>query len=108
MTNKIELDIEKIEQLAAQGLTHEQIALSLGIAQSTLYKYKAADEELAEAIKRGQSKGIEVVTNALFENAKNGNLGAQVFYLKNRARWTDKVEQEQSGEVHHKFSWDED
>lgn len=92
MGHRIELPLDEVEALAAQGLTHEQIALSLGVSETTLYKNKAELPEVAEAIKRGQAKGISAVTNALFESAKGGNLGAQVFYLKNRAGWADKTE----------------
>ena len=67
----------------------EQICSCLDWSHETLCKKKRQHTELAEAIKRGQNKGIETVTNALMENAKSGNLGAQVFYLKNRAWWND-------------------
>lgn len=51
---------------------------------------KADTAEFAEAIKRGQALGIEEVANALFENAKGGNVTAQIFYLKARAQWKDR------------------
>ncbi len=88
---------KKAESLAAQGLTMEQLARVLGMGVSTLYEKKAGNTEFLEAIKDGQAKGVAVVTNALFESAKGGNLGAQCFYLKNRAGWRDKMEF--SGEV---------
>lgn len=78
--------IERIERLASQGLTQEQISLCLGVSVATFYKYKACRSEMADAIKRGQSKGIEDVTNALFENATGGDNTAAIFYLKNRNR----------------------
>jgi len=100
MANKIQLQIDEVEALAAQGLTHEQIALSLGIGTSTLYAKKATDPEILEALKRGKAKGIAKVSNALFKNATvNNNLGAQVFYLKNQAGWKDKIEQEHNGSL---------
>jgi len=40
--------------------------------------------------KKGRSKGVAIVVNSLFESAKNGNLGAQCFFLKNTAGWTDR------------------
>ena len=83
---------KQAESLAAQGLTMEQLARVLGMGISTLYEKKAEYTELLEAIKDGQAKGVAVITNALFESAKGGNLGAQCFYLKNRAGWRDKME----------------
>jgi hypothetical protein len=36
-----------------------------------------------------------VIENALYKSAAEGNLGAQIFYLKNRSggKWRDKTEQ---------------
>ena len=100
---QVEIDLNKIEELASQGMTHDQIAYSLGIGSSTLYTQKAKNEEIKEAIKRGQAKGIQQITNALFQNAKEGNLGAQVFYLKNRAGWTDKQDVELNAQIQNKM-----
>jgi hypothetical protein len=94
-------DIARVEMLAARGLTMEQIAYCLGVAPSTLYERKAEMSELAEAIKRGQSKGLAEITNALYENAKAGNLGAQIWYLKVRGRWTEPKEIDINATVTH-------
>ena len=97
------IDYAEVERLAAQGLTQEQICSCIGISTATLYKYKKLDKDFAEALKRGQHRGIEAVTNALFQSAVEGNLGAQVFYLKNRGKedWKDKQDLEHSGETSH-------
>jgi hypothetical protein len=84
----------KAEALAAQGLNMQQIADSLGIGLSTIYDKAEDYPELLESIKIGRSKGIAIVTNALFEKARNGDNVAMIFYLKNRAGWADKVENE--------------
>ena len=89
--------LARVESLALTGLTLEQIAHCLDWSIETLYKKKRLSAELAEAIKKGQDKGVATVTNALFQNARNGNLGAQIFYLKNRAGWRDKSEHEHTG-----------
>lgn len=93
MTHQIDLD--KVEALAAQGLTNEQIALALGISRATHFAKKKAESDYSDAIKRGQAKGIAKVSNALFQNAVSGNTTAQIFFLKNRApdEWKDKSEQ---------------
>ena len=87
-----EIDIVKVEELAGQGLNMDQIALSLGIHRSTLFKRKGEESDLSDAIKRGQAAGLKIVTNALMESAKTGNVTAQIFYLKNRApdEWKDR------------------
>lgn len=84
--------IKKAEAMAAQGLTLEQVAKTLGMAYQTLNEKRKEFTELSEAIKRGQAKGIAKVTNALFNKAINGDNTAMIFYLKNRdkANWGDQ------------------
>jgi len=82
-------DLKKVEELAERGLTNEQIALCLGIHVGTLYAKKNEFHDFDEAIKKGHSKGISIISNALFESAKNGNTTAQIFFLKCRANWKE-------------------
>ena len=91
--------INKAERVAAQGLTNEQIAITLGIHRCTLNEKKKLYPELKEAIERGRTKGIEEVTNALFEKAVEGDGPAMKFYLTNRdpANWKDVQERKLSG-----------
>ena len=85
---------DKAERYASQGLTQEQIALALGIGQSTLYRNQNEFVEFGEAIKRGKGKGIQAVTNVLYNKALEGDNTSMIFYLKNRAGWQDKIEKE--------------
>ena len=85
--------LEKTESLMAKGLTVEQCAGMLGISTSTFYLYQAEFSEFSDTIKRGQARGIDAVTNALFENATvDRNVPSIIFFLKNRAGWVDKQE----------------
>ena len=85
--------LEKTEGLMAKGLTVEQCAGMLGISPSTFYLYQAKFSEFSDTIKRGQARGIDAVTNALFENATvDRNVPSIIFFLKNRAGWVDKQE----------------
>ena len=98
----VEIDLAKVEALAERGLTERQIGEALGISRSTVQRRKADDDAFAAAIKAGQARGIVAVTNALWDNAvEKGNTAAAIFYLKNRAGWTDRaaVEAQHSGEV---------
>lgn len=92
MAARIKIDLKEVERLAGLGLTQEQIAVSLGISARTLESRKAESAEFAEAIKKGQASAIQEVSNALFQNARNGNVTAQIFFLKARAQWKDKHE----------------
>ena len=96
--NKIEITpemLQKVEDLAAQGLNQAQIARCLGMSPETMTNKKKESDQLLLALKKGAAKGLDVVTNALFESAQTGNITAQIFYLKNRAPedWRDAQQQ---------------
>lgn len=85
---------KKAESLAAQGLTMDQIAHTLGMGYSTIYEKVNKYTEFSEAIEAGRSKGIAQVTNALFKRAVDGDVSAQKYYLNNRDNdnWKDRIE----------------
>ncbi len=89
-TSVAALDLKKVEDLAAKGLTLHQIAAALSIDVRTLYNHRKKFREVGEAINRGAANGIATIANKLFEAAKNGNVTAQIFYLKARAGWRDQ------------------
>ena len=91
--------LEKVEDHAGEGLTKKQIAQCLGICYNTLNERQKEYSEFLEAIKKGQAKGVATISNALFESGKEGNITAQIFYLKNRSpkNWKDRQSTEISG-----------
>ena len=94
--------LKKTESLMAKGLTKEQCAGMLGVSVSTFMLYQAENSEFSESIKRGQSIGIDQVTNALYEKATvDKDNTAIIFYLKNRAGWVDKQEVQSTIEQRH-------
>lgn len=78
------IDYNKVEQLAAQGLSETQIALVLGINWKTLAKRKKDCEKFQAILEQGKAKGIAKVVNATFNNALTGNFQAQQFFLRTR------------------------
>ena len=62
-------NLDKIEELSAKGLSVGEIAKSLGISRSTLYKYKKQSKELTDAIKKGRQSAVETIENAMFNSA---------------------------------------
>ena len=85
-----------LEGWARDGLTDEQIAHNMGIATGTLYSWKKSHVEICEALKKGKEVVDFEVENALLQSALNGNITAQIFWLKNRRpdKWRDKPEEE--------------
>jgi transcriptional regulator with XRE-family HTH domain len=94
---KIQIDLAKVESLAANGLTQEQIASALGISETTLHQRKRDSADFAAAIKRGKAKGIALVTNKLMESIKGGNMTGMIFFLKTQAGWKETNVQEHTG-----------
>lgn len=84
--------IERAEEAASKGLNKEQVAYRIGISRTKLYDELKDNVELSDAIKRGNMRAIEDITNALYDTAINGNTTAQIFFLKNKAGWKDKHE----------------
>ena len=90
---RIEIDISRVEELAAQGLSQAEICLVIGISEGTLYSRKRENEVVEEAIKRGKAKAASEISNTLYMMAKKGDLGAIVWWEKTRRGLTDKVQQ---------------
>ena len=95
-----------LEGWARDGLTDEQIAHNMGIVTSTLYDWKKKYSEISEALKKGKEVVDIEVENALLKSALEGNITAQIFWLKNRKpnRWREKQSIEHTGEVSTKLS----
>lgn len=64
------IDLERVEMLAAGGLTKIEIAESVGIAIDTLMVYQSTYPEFSAAIERGRAHSLEAVENALHKVAK--------------------------------------
>lgn len=111
----------EIEAWKRDGLTDEQICKNLGIVKDTFYKYKEKYTDFSDALKKGKEVADIEVENALFKRAIGykykevikevkeidgkkstyikevikeipGDVGAQIFWLKNRksSKWKDK------------------
>lgn len=83
-----------LEGWARSGLTEEQIAHNMGIDRTTLYRWKKKECNINNALKRNKDIVDFEVENALLKNAMEGNVTAQIFWLKNRKKneWRERVE----------------
>lgn len=79
------------KRLSALGVTHEDIALRLKISADTLTKY------YQEQLDEGRIDANSAIAGTLFQQAKNGNTAAAIFWLKTRARWKETHAVEHSG-----------
>ena len=83
-----------LEGWARDGLTNEQIANNIGINVKTLYDWKNKNSNICNILKKSREVVDFEVENALLKSALEGNVTAQIFWLKNRRKlqWRDKVE----------------
>lgn len=66
---KIKPHLEKIREAVQAGATIAEIAKALGIAESTLYKYKDEKAELSEAFAHGRAEICIQIRGALLKKA---------------------------------------
>lgn len=83
----------KVNVLASVGTPQDQIALVIGISKNTLIKHYRKELDTAMIMANAQ------VGKSLFQQAKNGNTAAAIFWLKCRAGWVDKQQIEHSGQI---------
>tara|TARA_B100000161_G_C33509489_1_gene395662 strand:+ start:439 stop:912 length:474 start_codon:yes stop_codon:yes gene_type:complete len=90
-------DAEKITELASTGLGIMDICRSLGISWDVFNRERNNKSYISEAIKRGEALGRKAIVNSLYQNALNGSVPSQIFWLKNKGgegEWQDKQETE--------------
>jgi hypothetical protein len=84
----------QVEALAAYGIPEADISGVVGIDPKTLRKHYREELDL------GETKANAQVAGFLFNAAKNGNVTAQIFWLKTRAKWRETpMEVKHSGSV---------
>ena len=84
----------QVEALAAYGIPVNDISRVVGIDAKTLRKHYRDELDL------GETKANAQVAGFLFNSAKNGNVSAQIFWLKTRARWRETpLELKHSGSI---------
>lgn len=80
--------------MAAYGIPEGDISRVVGVDAKTLRKHYRDELDL------GETKANAQVAGFLFNAAKSGNVSAQIFWLKTRARWKEvAAEHRHSGAV---------
>ena len=79
-------DLKRAQKLASLGLSKLDAARVMGISYSSFVTHCGA------AYEEGVPKAVANVADALYKNAMEGNVTAQIFFLKARAGWIDKPE----------------
>ena len=75
---------EKVRYLAGLGVAQDDIARIVGCTLKTLRKRLRAELDC------GVAEANAMISGSLFAAAKAGNITAQIFWLKTRARWREE------------------
>jgi hypothetical protein len=73
----------QVEAMAAYGIPEVDIARVVGVDPKTLRKHYRDELDM------GETKANAQVAGFLFNSARTGNVTAQIFWLKTRARWRE-------------------
>lgn len=86
--------LQQLQEWSASGLFNREIAAKIGISISAFYVWLKKEPKLKDAIITGRQQSVDLVENALFQAAINGNTTAMIFFLKNKApdRYRDRYE----------------
>ena len=76
---------EKARYLAGLGVPQDDIAQIIGCAPKTLRK------RFRDELDRGVAEANATISGSLFGAAKGGNVTAQIFWLKTRAHWRERM-----------------
>lgn len=91
---RIDIDIDRVAELAGRGLTQAEICAVIGISEDTLGRRIQDTADFADAIKRGRAAAAVEVSNALYQKATiDKDLGAIIWYEKTRRGLSDRVQQ---------------
>ena len=79
----------KVRQLSAFGVSQHDVAKIVECSPKTLRKHFRCE------LDRGAAEANAAIAGYLFQNAKAGNVAAQIFWLKTRARWKPDTDVEE-------------
>ena len=88
---KKEEDAKLVEALTIAGVTQTLIAQIVKISEPTLRK------NFRKELDTSKARANAVISQALFKKAKDGNVVAQIFWLKTQAGWKEKNHYELTG-----------
>jgi hypothetical protein len=74
----------------------------VGINRTTFYEYIKEDEEFAQQVKDIQEVAVDFAETKLYEQIKDNNTTATIFYLKTKGKsrgYVERQEIEHSGEI---------
>jgi predicted DNA-binding protein YlxM (UPF0122 family) len=93
--------VNKLELLYLRGFTDQEAAEILDITKQTIHNWKKRHPQFFDSAGNWKAAADDRVEQALYEQALNGSVRAQQFWLKNRRKeqWRDQQHVRHSGTV---------
>ena len=82
----------KVRQLSHVGVPHDDIAKIVECSPKTLRKHFRRELDL------GSAEANAMMGGYLYQNGKDGNVAAQIFWMKSRAGWRESAPGEPSAD----------
>jgi len=86
-----------VEQLAAVGIPQEKMVQMIVDKDHKPIALKTLRKHFAMELETGELKANTKVAQCLYKQATDGNVTAQIFWLKTRARWKEQQSVELTG-----------
>ncbi|RLC33227.1 MAG: hypothetical protein DRZ76_04570 [Candidatus Nealsonbacteria bacterium] len=96
--------LEKVKAVLEKGATIANACYSAGISVMTLWRWRRESKQVDLFIRNLIDGRVQLVEDALYKKALEGNVAAQIFYLKNHG-WRDTPLIDQSEHKHIKIVW---
>ena len=80
-----------VTMMSSTGIPHERQAKAIGVNSKTLRKY------FKKELQVGRNRAHAEIAGALYKRALDGNVPAQIFYLKTQAGWREAQRLELNG-----------
>ena len=87
----MDIDWQKIEELAGKDLSQSEICLLLEISEKKIESTMRDKKLLANAIRRGRARSVLLVAEKLLEQCEKGNVSAITWWEKTRRGLADNI-----------------
>jgi DNA-directed RNA polymerase specialized sigma24 family protein len=87
----MEIDWQKVEELAGKDLSQSEICLLLEIDEKKIKSTMRDTNLMADTIRRGRARSVLLVAEKLLEQCEKGNVSAITWWEKTRRGLADSV-----------------
>jgi hypothetical protein len=95
------VDLKRVEELAAQGMSVNFICSMVGISERAMWARMESDPAIREAYDRGIAQAVNEASGLIIQKIRAGDAQCAMFFLRNRAKWNVGASAELNINVRH-------